>query len=86
MQNSWQGYITALGTQKAPKSSIDTGAYSNTEGGAPTGFVEWKPKNENIQKRYDAMNRSWEGIKASEDAANTIFKHEFAPVPNSYTN
>ena len=85
MENSWKGYITALGAQKAPMHNIDVGAYSNTEGGPPTGFTEWKPKNQDIQKRYDAMNSSWEGIKASENAANTIFKHEFAPVPSTYT-
>ena len=43
------------------------------------------PKNAEQQKKFDAMSGSWEGIKASEAAANTVFKHEFAPVPTTYT-
>jgi|UniRef100_A0A6C0CUI9 hypothetical protein len=81
MDKSWQAYITALGAQKPPASSIDTGIpFSNTEGGPATGFVELKPKNLDIQKRYDAMSGSWEGVSASESAANTVFKHDYAPV------
>lgn len=81
MDKSWQAYITALGAQKPPASNIDTGMpFPNTEGGPATGFVEWKPKNPNIQKRYDAMSGSWEGVSASEAAANTVFKHDYAPV------
>jgi hypothetical protein len=79
MDKSWQGYITALGTQKPPASNIDGGMpFSNTEGGPSTGFVEWKPKT--TLKNYDAMNSSWKGVAASEAAANTVFKHEYAPV------
>jgi hypothetical protein len=81
MDKSWQGYITALGAQKPPASSIDMGMpFSNTEGGPPTGFVEWKPKT--TLKNYDAMNSAWQGVAASEAAANTVFKHEYAPVNN----
>jgi hypothetical protein len=79
MEKSWQAYITALGSQKPPASSIDTGIpFPNTEGGPPTGFVEWKPKT--TLKNYDAMSGSWEGVTASEAAANTIFKTEYASV------
>ena len=79
MDKSWQGYITALGAQKLPASNIYGGMpFSNTEGGPPTGFVEWKPKT--TLKNYDAMNSAWQGVAASESAANTVFKHEYAPV------
>jgi hypothetical protein len=79
MDKSWQGYITALGGQKPPASNIDAGMpFSNTEGGAPTGFVEWKPKD--TLKNYDAMSGSWQGVEASEAAAKTIFKPTNAPV------
>jgi hypothetical protein len=81
MDKSWQGYITALGTQKPPASNIDGGIpYSNTEGGPPTGFVEWKPKT--TLKNYDAMSGSWKGVEASEAAINNIYKPKNAPVPN----
>jgi hypothetical protein len=79
MDKSWQGYITALGGQKPPASNLDGGmAFSNTEGGPPTGFVEWKPKA--TLKNYDAMNSAWQGVAASEAAAKTIYKAENAPV------
>ena len=79
MDKSWQSYIIALGTQKPPASNID-GGFPNTEGGPPTGFVEWKPKNSEIQKRYDAMSGSWEGVTASNANANKVFKVDYAPV------
>lgn len=76
MQKNWQGYITALGNQKAPASTVDTAPYSNTEGGPSTGFVQWKPKD--TLKKYDAMNTGWLGAEASELAANKMFKPENA--------
>jgi hypothetical protein len=79
MDKSWAGYITALGGQKPPASNIDGGLpFSNTEGGPPTGFVEWKPKD--TLKNYDAMSGSWKGVEASEKAANSIFKPMNAPI------
>jgi hypothetical protein len=79
MENSWQGYITALGGQKPPASSIDQGfKFSNTEGGPSTGFIQWKPKD--TLKNYDAMNGSWLGVEASEAASKTIFKYDHAPA------
>jgi hypothetical protein len=82
MEDNWKGYITAIGGSKAPASNIDQGMpFSNTEGGVSSGFVEWKPNNKEVQARYDAMNTSWEGVEASENAASTnIFKHSFMPV------
>jgi hypothetical protein len=77
MKKSWNDYIIAIGGQKPPASNIDNSAFSNTEGGPPTGFVEWKPKD--TLKRYDAMSGSWEGVTASEKNANKVFKTEYAP-------
>lgn len=78
MEKSWQGYITALGGQKPPASNIDQGmAFSNTEGGPSTGFVQWKPKD--TLKNYDAMNSAWQGVAASEAGVN-IYKAENAPA------
>ena len=78
MDKSWAGYITALGGQKPPASNIDNSAFSNTEGGPPTGFVEWKPKD--TLKNYDAMSGSWKGVEASEAAAKSIYKPTNAPI------
>jgi len=73
MEKSWNSYITAISQQKPPASSIDTGAPS-------TGFAVLKPTNNDIQKRYDAMSGSWEGVRASDIASTKIFKAEHASV------
>lgn len=83
MESHWQGYITALSKNKAPKGTVDTGTFPTTEGNSiSTGFVEWKTPNPKVQARYDAMSGSWQGIQASEANTNKIFKPDFAPVSN----
>jgi hypothetical protein len=78
MQKSWDGYITALGGQKTPASTIDTGIPFPTSGGPRSGFFEFHPKPD-VQKKYDAMNPAWEGIQAS-NAHLSDFKPEFMPL------
>jgi len=78
MQKSWDGYITALGAQRNPSTTIDTGIPFPTSGGPPSGFVEFHPKYD-IQKKYDAMHPEWEGIKAS-NAHISDFKTDFMPI------
>ena len=81
MEKSWNSYITAIGQQKPPASSIATGLpFTNTVGTQPTGFGILKPTNNDIQKRYDAMSGSWEGVRASDIASTKIFKAEHASV------
>jgi hypothetical protein len=81
MQSHWSGYLTALGKNKRPAGTIDTGAFPTTEGNTiSTGFVEWRTPNPQLQARYDAMSGNWAGIKASEASVNKIFKPDFAPV------
>lgn len=83
MKSHWEGYLKALGQSKAPRTTIDQGIpFPTTEGNTvSTGFVEWKTPNPEIQKRYDAMSGSWEGIKASEAAAaSSLYKPDFVSV------
>ena len=68
MEKHWEGYLKALGTQKPPHHNLDTAPFNNTSSSVETGFLEWKPPNANIQKKYDAMNSAWEGVQASEKA------------------
>jgi hypothetical protein len=83
MESHWSGYLAALGKNKRPVGTIDSGAFPTTEGNTiSTGFVEWKTPNPKLQARYDAMSGSWQGIKASEAGVNQIYKPEFAPVNN----
>jgi hypothetical protein len=82
MESHWSGYLKALGQSKPPRTTVDTNPFPTTEGNTiSTGFVEWKTANPNIQKRYDAMSGSWEGIKASEAAASSsIYKPSYVSV------
>ena len=85
MQSHWEGYLKALGLLKIPKTTIDQGVpFPTTEGNTiSTGFVEWKTPNPAIQKKYDAMSGSWQGVKASESAAaSSIYRGEFMSVEN----
>jgi hypothetical protein len=81
MQKSWDGYIVGLNAMKTPSSNIDTLPFP-TSGGPSSGFLEFHPKSN--QKKYDAMNPEWEGIKASNSAIN-LFKADFMPVKNEFS-
>ena len=82
MEQHWAGYLKALGQTKPPRTTVDTHPFPTTEGNTiSTGFVEWKTPNKEIQKKYDAMSGSWQGIKASEAAAaSSIYRPEFMSV------
>ena len=83
MQQHWEGYITALGSQKTPQTSMpniapyETSSYETGK----TGFMDLlvTPVQKSIQARYDAMSGSWEGVKASE-ANTSLFKTENAQI------
>jgi len=79
MQNHWQGYITALAATPIPSSSNPPVATFKPSDS--TGFLDLNPKQPEIQARYDAMNGSWEGVRASEAAVKAgVFKTEFAQM------
>jgi hypothetical protein len=83
MESHWSGYLKALGLTKPPRTTIDQGVpFPTTEGNTvSTGFIEWKTPNPEIQKKYDAMSGSWQGVKASEAAAaSSIYKAEYVNV------
>lgn len=75
MEAHWAGYLNALGSQRAPKGTIDQGIEP------ASGFQPLIVKNPAAQKKYDAMSPEWAGIKASESAATgNIYKASFMPV------
>jgi hypothetical protein len=82
VKDHWKGFITALGSNPIPSSSHpEVGTFRSTGTGGDTGFLDLNPKKPEIQARYDAMNGSWEGIKASEAAVKAgIFKTDFAQL------
>jgi hypothetical protein len=80
MESNWQGFITALGKQKPPSSSIDIGpptvSFPTTVGSqVSSGFYEFNPPAA-VQAKYDAMNPKWGGVEISEKA---IGKGMFKP-------
>lgn len=87
MQQHWQGYITALGSQKTPQSSMPTAApyeTSSNQAGV-TGFMDLKPSQPAIQARYDAMQGTWEGPAAADKAiSNGVFKTEAMPIQQKH--
>jgi hypothetical protein len=56
---SYGDYLVA--TQKDVRPSSSYNATSTTW----TGFLEFKPRDMEIQKKYDAMSPSWEGVDSS---------------------
>lgn len=56
---SFGDYLVA--TQK----NVRPGSSYNATVTTPTGFLEFKPRDMNIQRKYDAMSPSWEGVDSS---------------------
>jgi hypothetical protein len=46
---------------------------------APTGFLEFSPRNPNVQAKYDAMQSSWQGVESSDKAiASGLYALDYA--------
>jgi hypothetical protein len=87
MQDHWQGYITALGAQKIPQTSMPTAAPYETSSSqlGVTGFLDVLPKQPEIQAKYDAMQGTWEGPAAAEKAISSgVFKTEAMPIQQKH--
>lgn len=56
---SYGDYLVA--TQK----DVRPGSSYNAMVTTPTGFLEFKPRDMETQKKYDAMSPSWEGVESS---------------------
>jgi len=87
MQAHWQGYITALGAQKTPQSSMPGVAPYETSSSQTgvTGFFDLTPKQPEIQARYDAMQGTWEGPAAADKAISSgVFKTEAMPIQQKH--
>lgn len=88
MQQHWSGYLSALGAQKPPQTSMpDVAPYetSSNQTGV-TGFMDLFPKQPQIQARYDAMQGTWEGPQASDEALTKgLFKTEAMPLEQKQT-
>jgi len=76
MEKNWNAFI--VGTKEYQLPQFQEREFPNT-GGDPSGFVEFKPGNEETQRKYDAMSSGWLGADASEANAN-LFKTTNMPV------
>jgi hypothetical protein len=56
---SFGDYLVATQKNVRPSSSYNISVTT------PTGFMEFKPRDMNIQKKYDAMSPDWEGVDSS---------------------
>jgi hypothetical protein len=56
---SFGDYLVATQKQVRPSSSYNASVTT------PTGFLEFKPRDMEIQKKYDAMSPAWEGVDSS---------------------
>jgi hypothetical protein len=62
----FQQYQEALGCRPIrPSPYVKSNAGQNT---TPTGFLEFKPRDEATQARFDATSDQWEGVNASDAA------------------
>lgn len=59
---SYGDYLVATQKNVRPSSSYNASVTT------PTGFMEFKPRDMDTQKKYDAMSPSWEGVESSSKA------------------
>ena len=52
-------YVNAVGAEARPSTSY------NAQTTTRTGFLEFKPTDMELQKKYDAMSPYWEGVESS---------------------
>jgi hypothetical protein len=77
----FQQYQEALGCRPIrPSPYVKSNAGQNT---IHTGFLEFKPRDEATQARFDAMSDHWEGVNASEEAVKQgVFVEDSAQPAN----
>jgi hypothetical protein len=89
MQQHWTGYLSALGAQKIPQTTMpDVAPYetSSNQTGV-SGFMDLFPKQPQIQAKYDAMQGTWEGPAAADKAISKgLFKTESMPIQQKHSS
>ncbi len=59
LTSNYQDYVVALDKKSVPSTTY------NAQTTTRTGFLEFKPRDMETQKKYDAMSPSWEGVDSS---------------------
>lgn len=59
LTTNYKDYVNATDKKSEPSTSY------NAKTSTPTGFMEFKPRDMETQKKYDAMSPNWEGVDSS---------------------
>lgn len=59
VSKNYGDYVAAVGNQSVPSTAY------NAQTTTRTGFLEFKPRDMETQKKYDAMSPYWEGVESS---------------------
>lgn len=59
LSKNYKDYVVALDQQSKPSTSY------NAQTTTRSGFLEFKPRDMETQKKYDAMSPAWEGVESS---------------------
>lgn len=62
----YNNYLKALESKKIE--SVPSTTYNTKRNTTPSGFMEFKARDEAAQAKYDALSPAWEGIESSEKA------------------
>jgi len=62
----YENYLKALRGEKV--GTIPNTMYNTKKNTTPTGFLQFKARDEVAQAKYDALSPAWEGVESSERA------------------
>lgn len=62
----YENYLKALRGEKV--GTIPNTMYNTKKNTTPTGFLQFKARDEVAQAKYDALSPAWEGVESSEKA------------------
>ena len=59
LSKNYKDYVVAIDKQSTPSTTY------NAQTTTRSGFLEFKPRDMDTQKKYDAMSPAWEGVESS---------------------
>ena len=62
----YENYLKALRGEKV--GTVPNTMYNTKKNSTPTGFLQFKARDEVTQAKYDALSPAWEGVESSEKA------------------
>jgi hypothetical protein len=59
LAKNYADYVVAVGSETTPSTTYNASTTTRT------GFLEFKPRDMDTQRKYDAMSPAWEGVESS---------------------